>query len=73
MCDLDHPVLVGAKNIDNWHARKGHLQCAFPLGIPMLPSSSIVVAADGEHVVDSPSVKPFAMGTLSSSLTTSAA
>jgi hypothetical protein len=39
----------------------------------MLPSSSIVVAADGEHVVDSPSVKPFAMGTLSSSLTTSAA
>jgi hypothetical protein len=31
--------LAGAKNTDNWHARKGDLQHAFPLDILMVPSS----------------------------------
>jgi hypothetical protein len=46
--DLYHPVLVGAKNTDSWHARKGDLQRAFPLEVSMVPSSVITVTADGE-------------------------
>jgi hypothetical protein len=42
--------LTGAKNTNSWCARKGDLQRAFPLDIPMVPSSVIVVAADGEHL-----------------------
>jgi hypothetical protein len=48
--DLDHPILVGAKNTDSWHTRKKDLQCAFPLDVLMVPSSVIAVVADGEHL-----------------------
>jgi hypothetical protein len=40
--------LVGAKNTDNWCAKKGDLQCASPLGILMVSSSSIAITSDGE-------------------------
>jgi hypothetical protein len=40
--------LAGAKNTDIWCARKGDLQCAFHLDVPMVPSSALVVATDGE-------------------------
>jgi hypothetical protein len=46
--DLDHPVLVGVKNIDSWHTRNGDLQRAFPLDVLMVPSSALIVATDGE-------------------------
>jgi hypothetical protein len=42
--------LVGVENTDRWRTGKGDLQCAFPLGILMVPSSVIIVAADGEHL-----------------------
>jgi hypothetical protein len=42
--------LVGAKNTDSWHARKGDLHHAFPLDVPMVPSSTIAVATDSEHL-----------------------
>jgi hypothetical protein len=32
------PYLIGAKNTNSWHARKGHLQRAFPLDVLMVPS-----------------------------------
>jgi hypothetical protein len=47
---LTTPFLAGAKNIDSWCARKGELQCAFPLDVPMVPTSVITVAADGERL-----------------------
>jgi hypothetical protein len=43
--------LIGAKNTNSWHARKGDLQRAFPLDVLMVPSSAIVVAADGERLM----------------------
>jgi hypothetical protein len=49
--DLAHPVVVGAENTDNWHARKVDLQRAFPLDVPMVPSSGITVMVDGEHLI----------------------
>jgi hypothetical protein len=39
MRDLDHPVLAGARNTDNWCTRKGDLQLAFHLDVPIVPSS----------------------------------
>jgi hypothetical protein len=42
--------LAGAKNTDSWCARKGDLQCAFPLDIPMVASSVLAVAADDEQM-----------------------
>jgi hypothetical protein len=42
--------LVGTKNTDSWCARKGDSQCAFPLDVPMVPSSAITVATDGKHL-----------------------
>jgi hypothetical protein len=41
---LEHMILTtlyfaGAENTDSWHAKKGDLQCAFPLDILMVPSS----------------------------------
>jgi hypothetical protein len=50
MCDLDHHILVGAENIDSWHAMKGDLERAFPLDVLMVPSSVITVAADSERL-----------------------
>jgi hypothetical protein len=48
--DHDHPILVGAKNIDSWHARMGDLQHGFLLDVPMVPSYVITIAVDGEHL-----------------------
>jgi hypothetical protein len=50
MRDLDHPIITSAKTTDNWCARKGDLQRAFPLDVPMVPSYAIVVIADGERL-----------------------
>jgi hypothetical protein len=50
MRDLDHHVLAGAENTNSWCARKGHLQCAFPLDVLMVPSSVITIAIDGERL-----------------------
>jgi hypothetical protein len=38
------------KNTDRWHARKEDLQHATPLDILMVPSSSIAITTDGEHL-----------------------
>jgi hypothetical protein len=46
--DLDHLILAGAKNTDNWHATKGDLQRAFPLHVLMVPSSVLTIGADSE-------------------------
>jgi hypothetical protein len=46
--DLDYPFLAGANNIDCWCSRKGDLQHDVSLDVPMVPSSSVAVAADGE-------------------------
>jgi hypothetical protein len=48
-CDLNHPVLSGAKNTNSWHASKGDLQRAIPLNVLMVPSYSLAIASDGEH------------------------
>jgi hypothetical protein len=48
--DLDHHVLVGVENTNSWCTRKGDLQRDFPLDVPMVPSSVITVAVDGEHL-----------------------
>jgi hypothetical protein len=42
--------LAGAKNTDSWHARKEDLKHAFPLDVPMVPSSVLAVVADGERL-----------------------
>jgi hypothetical protein len=42
--------LTSAKNSDSWHARKGDLQHAFPLDIPMVPSLALTVTDDGERL-----------------------
>jgi hypothetical protein len=42
--------LASAKNTDSWHTRKGDLQRAFPLDVPMVPSSTPTVSADGERL-----------------------
>jgi hypothetical protein len=33
---LDTMLFVGAENTKSWHARKGDLQCAFPLDVSMV-------------------------------------
>jgi hypothetical protein len=53
--ELGHTILktlyfAGAENTDSWHTRKGDLQRAFPLDILIVPSSAIIVTADGEHL-----------------------
>jgi hypothetical protein len=42
--------LVGAKNTDSWHTRKGDLQRAFPVDVSMVPSSVITIATDDERL-----------------------
>jgi hypothetical protein len=51
---------------------KGDLQRAFPLDIPMVPSSAITVTADGEHLMCGgfSQGELFALGASSSSSTT---
>jgi hypothetical protein len=48
--DFDHPVSCRCKKTDSWHSRKGDLQRAFPVDVPMVPSSVLTVAADGERL-----------------------
>jgi hypothetical protein len=43
--------LASAKNTNSWCARKGDLQRAFPLDVPMVPSSALSIAADGERLL----------------------
>jgi hypothetical protein len=42
--------LTGAKNIDSWSARKGDLQYAFPLDIPMVSLLTLTVITGGERL-----------------------
>jgi hypothetical protein len=42
--------LVGAKNTDSWHARKGDFHPAFPLDIQMVPSLKVSFIANGNHL-----------------------
>jgi hypothetical protein len=42
--------LTSAKNTDSWCARKGNLQCAFPLDVSMVHSFALIVSADGERM-----------------------
>jgi hypothetical protein len=68
--DLDYMYLKGAKNTDSWRARKGDLQRAFPLDVPMVPSSTLRTVNVCRGLF-SPSVNPFALGASSSSPITS--
>jgi hypothetical protein len=36
--------LADAKHTDSWHAKKGDLQRASPLAIPIVPSSAFIAA-----------------------------
>jgi hypothetical protein len=49
MRDLDHLILAGAKNTNNWHARKGDLQCVFPLDVPMVTSPKLSFIANDNN------------------------
>jgi hypothetical protein len=51
MHDLDHAILVGAKNTDSWRARKGDFQCAFPLHVTIVPSSMLAVVSGSERLM----------------------
>jgi hypothetical protein len=51
--ELEHAILTtlylaGAKTTDSWCVRKWDLQCAFPLDVPMVPSSALAVSTDSE-------------------------
>jgi hypothetical protein len=51
--ELEHTILttlylVGAKNTNSWRTRKGDLQRAFPLDLPMVPSSALDASTDGD-------------------------
>jgi hypothetical protein len=50
MHDLDHPILASAENIDNLHARKGDLQRAFPLDVPMVTSPKLPFVTNGDNL-----------------------
>jgi hypothetical protein len=47
---LTNLYLASAKNTDSWRARKVDLQRATPLDVPMVPSSSIAITADGKRL-----------------------
>jgi hypothetical protein len=40
--------LASAKNTYSWHARKGDMQCGFPLSVSMVPTSVLTVNAEDE-------------------------
>jgi hypothetical protein len=63
---------TGVENTKSWRVRKGDLKRTFPLDVPMVHSSVLAVSIDGEYLACGgfPSVKPFALGALSSSPTT---
>jgi hypothetical protein len=43
--------LVGGKKTNSWRAKMGDLHRVFPLDVPMVPSSVITVAANGERLM----------------------
>jgi hypothetical protein len=54
--ELEHAILTtlylaGAKNTDSCCARKGNLQCAFPLYVLMVPSSVLTIATDSDRLM----------------------
>jgi hypothetical protein len=51
MQDLDHPILVGAKNIDSWHTGTEDLHRAFSLDILMVPSPKLNFVANGNNPI----------------------
>jgi hypothetical protein len=53
--ELEHTILTtlyfaDAEITDGWRVRKGNLQRAFPLDVPMVHSSTLVVSADSERL-----------------------
>jgi hypothetical protein len=51
--ELEHVILTtlyfaSVENTNSWHARKGDLQRAFPLGVPMVHSSVLAISTNGE-------------------------
>jgi hypothetical protein len=42
--------LASVEKTDSWYTKKGDLQCAYPLDVPMVPTSAIVVTVDGERL-----------------------
>jgi hypothetical protein len=53
--ELEHTILTtlyfaGVENTDSWRAKKGDLQCGFPLDVPMVNSSALAVSTDDEHL-----------------------
>jgi hypothetical protein len=63
--DLDHPFLVGARNADSWHTKKGDLHCVIPLDVPMVPSL-LPPMTSACSVSSLPKAKPSALKTLGS-------
>jgi hypothetical protein len=49
-CDLEQPISCRWKNTNSWHARKGDLQRAFSLDIPMVISSKLSFIANGNNL-----------------------
>jgi hypothetical protein len=54
--ELEHVILTilyftGAENTNSWYVRKGDLQRLFPLNILMVPSCTLIVSTDGEHLM----------------------
>jgi hypothetical protein len=47
---LTNLYLAVAKNTNSWRARKGDLQRAFPLDIPMVISSKLSFVANGNNL-----------------------
>jgi hypothetical protein len=46
-----HPISCRCKKHQQLRARKGDLQRSFPLDVPMVPSSSIAMTADGVSLI----------------------
>jgi hypothetical protein len=46
---LTTSYLAGAKNTNNWHAKKGDLQRTFPLDVLMVPSPNLSFVSNGNH------------------------
>jgi hypothetical protein len=52
MRDLDHPIRAGVENTDSWRAKKGDLQHAFPLYVPMVTSPKLSFVANDNNLTD---------------------
>jgi hypothetical protein len=49
-CDLDHPISYRYKKHRQLAHQEGGFAVCFPEAVPMVPSSSITIAADSEHL-----------------------